>query len=81
MEADITTLSGGELSRVILAYTLALSEIFNSPLILLDECTSSLDQELTSVVMESIKNNFSNKLVLCICHQVVSGNFDRKICL
>ena len=81
MEADITTLSGGELSRVILAYTLALSEIFNSPLILLDECTSSLDQELTSVVMESIKNNFSNKLVLCICHQVVSGNFDRQICL
>jgi exonuclease SbcC len=81
MEADITTLSGGELSRVVLAYTLSLSEIFNSPLILLDECTASLDQELTSVVMESIKNNFSNKLVLCICHQVVSGHFDRQICL
>lgn len=81
MEADISMLSGGELARVVLAYTLALAEIFNTPLLLLDECTASLDQESTSIVMEGIKNNFSNKLVIVIAHQVVSGDFDRQISL
>lgn len=79
MDADISMLSGGELSRVILAYTLALCEIFNSPLLLLDECTSSLDQELTNVVIEGLRKNFENKLVIVIAHQVVSGIFDRFI--
>lgn len=81
MEADITMLSGGELARVVLAYTLALAEIFNSSLLLLDECTASLDQESTSIVMEGIRKNFSNKLVIVIAHQVVSGDFDRQITL
>lgn len=80
-QCDITSLSGGELSRVILAYTLSLAEMFNSPLILLDECTASLDEDLTGKVMEGIKDNFSNKLVIVIAHQVVEGNFDRKISL
>jgi len=81
MEADINMLSGGELSRVVLAYTLALSEIFNAPMVMLDECTSSLDAELTSTVMEGIKKNFEDKLVIIIAHQVVEGDFDRKITL
>ena len=79
MECDIHTLSGGELSRVILAYTLSLSEIFNVPLILLDECTASLDQNLTSVVFDSIRQNFNDKLIVIIAHQVVCGTFDRII--
>jgi DNA repair protein SbcC/Rad50 len=79
MEADIGMLSGGELSRVILAYTCALSEIFNSPMLILDECTASLDSELTSQVMDGLRKNFSNKLVIIIAHQVVEGDFDRQI--
>ena len=79
MEADLLMLSGGELARVVLAYTLALSEIFNTPLMLLDECTASLDQDLTSDVFEGIKEHFSGKLVLIIAHQVVSGTFDKVI--
>ena len=79
MEADLSMLSGGELARVVLAYTLALSEIFNSPLIMLDECTASLDQDMTSNVMEGIRKNFSNKLVVVIAHQVISADFDRII--
>lgn len=81
MEADINMLSGGELARVILAYTLALSEIFNAPVIMLDESTASLDQEMTSIVMEGIRKNFSNKLIIVIAHQVISGDFDRQISL
>jgi len=79
MECDLNMLSGGELSRVILAYTLALAEMFNTPLLLLDECTASLDQELTSTVFEGIKDNFNGKLALIIAHQVVTGAFDTKV--
>jgi DNA repair exonuclease SbcCD ATPase subunit len=79
MECDLNMLSGGELSRVVLAYTLALSEMFNTPLLLLDECTASLDQDLTSDVFEGLRENFSGKLVLIIAHQVVVGTFDKII--
>lgn len=79
MEADISMLSGGELCRVILAFTLALSEIFNSPFIMLDESTASLDQELTTTVFECIKDNFSDKLCIIVAHQIVKGGFDTVI--
>jgi DNA repair exonuclease SbcCD ATPase subunit len=79
MEADLNMLSGGELSRVILAFTLGLGEIFNTPLMLLDECTSSLDQELTTQVIDGIRENYGDKMVIVIAHQVVSGHFDRVI--
>jgi DNA repair exonuclease SbcCD ATPase subunit len=79
MEADINMLSGGELSRVILSYALALGEMFNTPMMLLDECTASLDQELTGVVMDGIREHFPGKLVLIIAHQVVKGQFDKVI--
>ena len=81
MEIELNMLSGGELSRVILAYTLALSEIFNTPLLMLDECTSSLDEDLTNDVFSSIKEHFSEKNTLIIAHQVVTGTFDNMILL
>jgi exonuclease SbcC len=76
IDHDLSMLSGGEMSRVVLAFTLALSEIHNTPFIMLDESTSSLDQELTSSVVDGLKENFGNKLVLLIAHQVVQGAFD-----
>ena len=81
MECDLHMLSGGELSRIVLAYTLALSEMFNTPLLLLDECTANLDQDLTNIVCDGIRENFKGKLVLIIAHQVVSGTFDKVITL
>ena len=79
MEADLGMLSGGELSRVVLAFMLALVEIFNSPLVLLDECTSSLDEDLNTDVIETIKNAFPKKLIVMISHQCVAGNYDKVI--
>jgi DNA repair exonuclease SbcCD ATPase subunit len=79
METDLSSLSGGELSRVILAFTLALSEIFNSPILLLDESTASLDQDSTTIVFDAIKENFKNKFVLIVAHQVILGIFDKII--
>lgn len=79
MEADLTMLSGGETSRVVLAFTLALGEMFNTPLLLLDECTSSLNQELTTVVFDSIKEHFKGKKIIVVAHQVIEGVFDKII--
>jgi len=79
MECDLLMLSGGELSRVVLAYTLALGEMFNTPLFLLDECTASLDQDMTGIVFDGIRDNFDGKLTLIIAHQVISGTFDKVV--
>ena len=81
IEHDLTMLSGGELSRVILAFTLALAEIHDTPFVMLDESTSSLDQDLTGTVVDGLKENFGNKLVLIIAHQVVQGVFDKVVSL
>ena len=78
-DCDITNLSGGETSRVILAFTLALAEIFNVPLLMLDECTASLDSESTSIVFDTIKEHFKNKNVLVVAHQCTEGVFDKII--
>ena len=65
--------------RIVLAFTLALCEMFNSPLLLLDECTSSLNQELTTSVFDTIKDNFKFTTVIVVAHQVVEGVFDKII--
>jgi DNA repair exonuclease SbcCD ATPase subunit len=75
-ECDINNLSGGELSRLILAFTLALAEIYNTRMILLDESTANLDHENTQNVFEVIKENFKDILVIAIAHQVVEGSYD-----
>jgi DNA repair exonuclease SbcCD ATPase subunit len=79
MDCDLLSLSGGELSRVVLAFTLGLAEIFNTPLLLLDESTASLDQEITSVVFNTIRENFKGRLMIAICHNCVEGLFDKVI--
>jgi len=79
IECDLSMLSTGELSRVILAFTLALSEMFNTPLLLLDECTANLNQELASAVFSGIKENFNGRLTVIIAHQTVTGIFDNII--
>jgi len=78
-ETEFEMLSGGEMSRVILAFTLALGEICNTSMLLLDESTASLDQELTSEVFDTIKEHYNNRLVLIVAHQIVTGMFDKVI--
>ncbi len=76
-QVDLDSLSGGELDRVILAFSLAMADMTNSPLVLLDECVSSLDQVNADIVFDCIiKTNRNNKLVILIAHQIVTGMFD-----
>src|SRR5690606_20687772 len=78
-EIDFDSLSGGEKARISLAYTLALSMMNASPLLIMDESISSLDEETTSDVLESIKMHLSSKTVLCVSHQANTGMFDNVI--
>ena len=78
-ECDHTSLSGGELQRLVLAFTLAFTERFNLPFLLLDECTSNLDAELTSEVVSVMKKYQHSRPVLLVAHQVVSGMFDKVV--
>jgi DNA repair exonuclease SbcCD ATPase subunit len=79
-DISIDTLSGGEKARVVLAFTLALSEMYNVPLIMLDEATSSLDSELTGEIIENIKDCIKNKMVIMVAHQIhTNAQFDHII--
>lgn len=79
LDGEPSPLSTGEMARLVMAYTLALSEMFNTPILLLDECTANMDQELTTTVFNTIKENFTGRSVLAIAHQCVDGIFDTVI--
>ncbi len=75
-QVDVSCLSGGEYDRIVLSFALAFSDLVQSPLLLLDECVSSLDQETADVVYNGIKQHCQQKLVLLVAHQIVTGMFD-----
>jgi DNA repair exonuclease SbcCD ATPase subunit len=64
----IDQISGGEQDRVSLAYTVALSSMYQSPLLLLDECLSSLNRELNTHILMHMKQLSSTRLVLVVSH-------------
>lgn len=74
MDCDIGTLSGGEGNRVVVASTLAMCEIVNSPLIMLDESVNNLDATTAANVIQ-VLNNMTERTVLLISHQAVTGIF------
>jgi exonuclease SbcC len=77
---DKSSLSGGEYARVNLAFTLSLAKIFKTPLLLLDETLSSLDEDASEIVLTAIRKHFRDIPVICILHQVTSeGDFDQVI--
>lgn len=79
MIVGVDTLSGGEYDRVSLSIVLALNTIFGGPILMLDESISSLDADLTSEIIEVLKENLSDKLTIIVSHQISSGMFDRVI--
>ncbi len=76
VDMDLMSLSGGERDRVNLAIVLALNTIFDSPMLMLDECISSLDYNNFNRVIDSLQENLKDKLVLLVCHQAEEGQFD-----
>lgn len=75
MSCDPSTLSGGEYDRVQMAFTLAIADLVQSPIILLDESISSLDEKTSSSILKSITSNIHNKSIINVAHQVCKGSF------
>jgi len=75
---NINQISGGEGDRVSLALVLALNHVSNSPVIMLDECVSSLDGELKEACIKAMKS-LSGKTIICVDHEGVEGYYDKTI--
>jgi ABC-type lipoprotein export system ATPase subunit len=75
-KVDYKSLSTGEYSRVKLSFDLIFKEILGENIIMLDECTANLDQDLSTKIFNKIKGTFPSKTILVVAHQVVVGTFD-----
>ena len=75
-KVDYKSLSTGEYARVKLAFDLTFKEILGENIIMLDECTANLDQDLSTKIFNKIKSSFPSKTILVVAHQVVMGTFD-----
>jgi DNA repair exonuclease SbcCD ATPase subunit len=73
---DYKSLSTGEYARLKLAFDLTFKEILGERIITLDECTSNLDQDLSTGIFAKIRDTFPAKTILVVAHQVVTGTFD-----
>lgn len=81
IKGEIDFLSGGQRDRVNLAFTLALSELVQNRILLLDECISSLDSDTSDTVIETLKEKYKGKLIVCVAHQVNTGSFDQIVAI
>lgn len=72
----ISSLSGGEKSRACLAFQLALSDLYKSKILLIDEGFSGLSEVDKSVCMEILQQVSIDKLVIVIEHGSSEAIFD-----
>jgi DNA repair exonuclease SbcCD ATPase subunit len=74
MEVSPSQLSGGEQDRLSLALTLAFSSLSKSPILLLDECLSSLDTKNKENALKCLRSD--DKIVITVDHEAVEGYYD-----
>lgn len=70
-------LSGGQKQRISIARAL----LKNSPILILDEATTALDQNTESAIYESIKKYRKDKINIIITYRIHTINFDKIITL
>jgi energy-coupling factor transporter ATP-binding protein EcfA2 len=72
----LSSLSGGEGTRLTLAFQLALSDLYRSPILLVDEALTGLLPDERDGCLEVLKMASQNKLVLVIEHGAPESCFD-----
>ena len=75
----LSNLSGGEKSRACLAFQLGLSELYKSPILMVDEGFSGLGDNDKEQCLEILHDVVKDKLVLVIEHGAGSSHFDSTI--
>jgi ABC-type Mn2+/Zn2+ transport system ATPase subunit len=78
---SVDELSGGERQRCELAFLLAVGDIMNTPILMLDECLNNLDSTINTEVITYLRSICINRLILIISHEAVRGIFDAEICV
>jgi len=70
--------SGGERDRISLSLTMAITNFSQFPLLLLDECISSLSSDLKDITIRALRQHAknTNKTIILVCHDAVDGLFD-----
>ena len=70
-------LSGGQQSRLCLAFQLALSDMYDSPILMLDEAFKGVDADTMKICFKAIREISKRKLVLVVEHFAAPQYFDR----
>ncbi len=76
-DCELSNLSGGEYDRCKVSFLLAFSSLTSSPIMMLDESVSSLNEELVTDILDVLKDQ--DKLILVISHQAIKGEFEKVI--
>lgn len=77
----ISELSSGQQTKIGLAFVLAVNQIFNSPILLLDESLRGLDPQSFENCIAAIKEISNDKLVIVLEHSAFAGFFDKIVCV
>lgn len=72
---DFESLSGGQKMRVSIALSLALGQFRSFPVMMFDECLSSLDHELSRTILKFISRK-TKSITLIAEHHMIEGDFD-----
>ena len=75
----LSDMSGGEQSRLVLAYQLALSSLYKSPILLLDEPFKGLDVDAQDACLDALKHYSLDKLVIIADHVTQTSIYDSVI--
>lgn len=78
VERSLDGFSGGETDRISLGFSNAITTFSSFPLLMLDECISSLDTETKDKVIRALRQQakLTNKTIVLVCHDAVEGLFD-----
>lgn len=75
----LSDLSGGEKSRAALAFQLGLAELYNSPILMVDEGFKGLGEDDKVICLEVLRSISGNKLILAVEHGAPESFFDQVV--